>query len=82
MKNALHLWAALFAFVGMLGASPGHAQSATFSEDFTGASTINNWYLFRRRVPHGRNGRSGVEPGSGAFVHVRAVELLLRAIRP
>ena len=46
MKNTLHLWAALFAFLGMLGATPGHAQTATFSEDFTGASTINNWYYF------------------------------------
>ena len=46
MKNAIHLWAALFALFGVLGAIPSGAQTTTFSEDFTGANTTNNWYFF------------------------------------
>ena len=82
MKNTLHLWAALFAFLGMLGATPGHAQTATFSEDFTGASTINNWYYFGGACLTAGTTATGVEPGSGARVHISSIELLLAGRQP
>ena len=46
MKNAIHRWAVLFALFGVLGAAPSGAQTATFSEDFTGTTTTNSWYFF------------------------------------
>jgi type IV pilus assembly protein PilY1 len=44
--NTIHRWTALLALVGALGAIPTGAQTTTFSEDFTGANTTNNWYFF------------------------------------
>jgi len=44
--NPMHRWTALFALIGVLGAIPIGAQTTTFSEDFTGANTTNNWYFF------------------------------------
>ena len=46
MKSAIRYWTALFALLGVLGAIRSGAQTTTFSEDFTGANTTNNWFFF------------------------------------
>ena len=63
MKNALHRWAALFALLGVLGAAQSGAQTATFSEDFTGTSTINNWYYFGGACLTAGASAAGANPG-------------------
>ena len=45
IMSTIHRWAALLALFGALGSGPSLAQ-ATFSEDFTGANTVNSWYFF------------------------------------
>lgn len=44
--NTLRRWAALLAILGVFAAAPPSAAQTTFSEDFTGANTVNSWYFF------------------------------------
>src|ERR1700728_2541229 len=43
--NAKHLYAVLILLLGAVAGNSSRAQ-ITFSEDFTGANTTNNWYFF------------------------------------
>ena len=63
MKNAIHRWATLFALFGVLGATPSGAQTATFSEDFTGTTTTNNWYYFGGACLTAGTSSAGANPG-------------------
>ena len=63
MINITHRWAALAMMLGALAASPSQAQ-VTFSEDFTGATTINSWYFGGGACLTAGTSTSTVSPGT------------------
>ncbi len=63
MKNSFLCWAALLALCGAFGAAPSGAQTATFSEDFTGATTTNSWYYFGGACLTAGTSGAGSNPG-------------------
>ena len=58
-----HLWWVPLFLLGALGASPGRAQTITFSEDFTGTTTTNNWYYFGGACLTAGTSAAGANPG-------------------
>ena len=63
MMNIKHIWVAVALLLGSLAASESQAQ-ITFTEDFTGGTTNNNWYFFGGACLTAGTSTSTVSPGT------------------
>jgi type IV pilus assembly protein PilY1 len=61
--NAKYLCAVLILLLGAAASSPSRAQ-ITYSEDFTGASTVNSWYYFSGACLTAGSANAGSNPGA------------------
>ena len=61
--NARHFSMALVLVLGALFAGASGAQQITFAEDFTGATSTNNWYFFSGACLTAGTGTSTTNPG-------------------
>ena len=75
MMNIKHIWVAVALLLGSLAASESQAQ-ITFTEDFTGGTTNNNWYFFSGACLTAGTSTSTAKSRDDPCLHVRVVELL------